>query len=62
MGCCLAIQFVAGRMALFDPHHAKRLGTIGNGIECCANSHKRVHHGRAIARRHGDLVGKFARE
>ena len=49
-------------MALFDPHDAKRLGSVGGDAPWLAGRHQRPDHGIAIARGHRDLVGKFARE
>src|SRR5258706_8687069 len=57
-----AVEFVAGDVALFDAHYAERFRAVGRDAERCARLHQRLRHCVAEARRHCDLIGKFARE
>ncbi|MPM07842.1 hypothetical protein SDC9_54151 [bioreactor metagenome] len=58
----LAVQLIARGMALLDAQHAERLGAVGGGAEIGADRNQSCHQRRAIACRHRDLIGQFARE
>ena len=55
----LAGQFIARRVALFHPHDAEGLDTVGNRVEGFAGGHQHADHGIAVAGRNSDLVGQF---
>ena len=59
---CLPGQFVARRVALFDPHHAKRFGPVGHRVKFFARRHQRPDQPVAVPRGHGDFISQFARE
>src|SRR3954467_13050457 len=58
----LPIDLVAGYMALFDAHHAKRLRAVGRDSELLARDHDGADQRIAITGRDRKLVGKLARE
>ena len=58
----LPVDLVAGDVALLDAHDTQRLGAVGRDGELAARLHDAPDQRVAIARRHRDLVGEFARE
>jgi hypothetical protein len=58
----LAVELVAGDMALLDAHHAERLGAVGRDADAAAGLPSAPAQRIAIARRHRELIGELAGE
>ena len=56
----LTAKFVAGRVSLFDPKHAKRFGAVCDHAEIASFAHQDADQRVAVARRSGYLERKLA--
>ena len=57
----LPVDLVGRDVALLDAHHAERLGAIGRDAERFPGRHDGADDRIAVARRHRQLIGEFAR-